>query len=183
MSAPNPSVITWLVLVPLIAWRLVVRFRRLTQRQRLSRLRPWITLTVFPMLLGLLAMTAFVPPAPPQPWKLAWLVCGLVLGGLLALYGLKRTQFEAIAGDGLYYTPDARLGIAISVLFLLRLVWRLGELVLHGTAASQAPQFVLSPWTLAPIGVFSGYFMIYAAGLLLWRRKALKREKLSVPKS
>src|SRR3954467_1068374 len=121
MAAPNPSLITWLVLLPLIAWRIVVRIKRLTQRQRLSRVRPWITLTVFPMLVSLLAMTAFVPPDPPQPLKLAWLAAGLLAGGLLAIYGLKRTRFEAIAGDGLYYTPDAWLGIALSSLFVARL--------------------------------------------------------------
>ncbi|MEJ6020687.1 hypothetical protein [Ramlibacter sp. PS4R-6] len=177
MAAPNPSLITWLVLVPLIAWRMVVRFRRLTQRQKLSRVRPWVTLTLFPLLLWLLAMTAFVPPGPPQPFKLVWLAAGLAIGGALAVYGLKRTQFEAIPGDGLYYTPDARLGIALSALFVARLAWRLGELALHGTDASQGPQFVLSPWTLAPVGMFSGYFMAYAAGLLLWRRKVLRRKR------
>src|SRR4051812_14257513 len=157
MAAPNPSLITWLVLVPLIAWRLVVRFRRLTQRQRLSWVRPWITLTVFPLLVSLLGMTAFVPPAPPQPWKLIWLVAGLLAGAALSLYGLKRTRFEAIKGEGLYYTPDARLGIALMTLFVMRLAWRLGELALHGTAAPEGPQFVLSPFTLGPVGLFSGY--------------------------
>lgn len=175
MAAPNPSLITWAVLLPLIAWRMVVRFKRLTTRQRLTRVRPWITLTVFPMLIWLLAMTAFVPPAPPQPWKLGWLALGLVAGGLLAVYGLKRTAFEAIAGEGLYYTPHARLGFALSALFLLRLAWRLGELALHGAAAAEGPQFVLSPYTLAPVGLFAGYQMAYAAGLLVWRWRVLTR--------
>lgn len=175
MPAPNPSVITWLVLLPLIAWRMVVRFRRLTQRQRLTGWRPWVTLTVFPMLLSLLAMTAFVPPSPPQPFKLLWLAAGLAIGAGLALYGLKRTKFEAIAGEGLYYTHDSRLGMAISVIFVVRLVWRLGELIVHGATAQQGPEFVLSPWTMTPVGVFSGYFMAYAMGLLLWRYRVLKR--------
>jgi hypothetical protein len=173
MAAPNPSLITWLVLLPLIAWRLVVRIKRLTQRQRLSRVRPWITLTVFPLLVSLLGMTAFVPPNPPQPFKLVWLAAGILAGGVLAIYGLKRTRFEAIKGEGLYYTPDARLGIALSTLFVARIAWRLGELFLHGSAASQGSDFVLSPYTLAPVGMFSGYYIVYAVGLLLWRRGVL----------
>lgn len=180
MPAPDPSLITWLVLVPLIAWRMVVRYKRLTERQRLGRVRPWITLTVFPMLLWLLAMTAFVPPAPPQPMKLLWLAAGIAVGGLLAIYGLKRTRFEAIKGEGLFYTHDARLGTALSALFLVRLGWRLGELALHGAEASQGPQFVLSPYTLAPVGMFSGYFMAYAAGLLVWRWRVLRKRRESV---
>ena len=177
MPAPNPSLITWLLLVPLIGWRMVVRFRRLTQRQRLSRIRPWITLTIFPLIVSMLAMTAFLPGHEPQPWKLAWLVAGLAAGALLSLYGLKRTQFEAVKGEGLFYTPHAPLGIVLSSLFAIRVVWRLGDLLMHGPAASQGPEFVLSPYTLAPVGLFAGYYIAYAIGLLAWRWKVMKRRK------
>ena len=175
MPVPNPSLITWLVLVPLILWRMVTRFKRLTQRQRLSRIRPWITLTVFPLIVSMLAMTAFVPPHEPQPWKLSWLAAGLAAGALLSIYGLKKTQFEAIKGEGLFYTPHAPLGIVLSSLFAIRVTWRLGELALHGTNASQGPEFVLSPYTLAPVGLFAGYYIAYAVGLLAWRWKVMKR--------
>lgn len=171
VAAPNPSLITWLVLIPLVAWRLVARVRRMTQRQRLTPWRPWITLTLFPLVVWLLAMTAFVPPNPPQPFKLAWLAAGLLLGGLLAVHGLRRTRFEQ-AADGLYYTPDARLGITLSVLFIGRALYRMGELAIVGPQASQGVEFALSPWTLGPVGLFSGYFIVYAAGLLVWRWRA-----------
>jgi hypothetical protein len=165
MATINPSLITWLVLIPLVIWRMAVRFKRMTQRQRLSRVKPWITLTVFPLLLYLLAMTAFVPPAPPQPLKLVWLAVGIVCGGALAIYGLKRTRFETTE-DGLFYTPDAKLGTALSVLFLARIVYRMGELAFVGVQASEGLQFALSPYTLGPVGLFSGYFIVYAIGLL-----------------
>lgn len=174
MPAPSPSVTTWLIVLPLIAWRIVVRFKRMTQRQRLSRVRPWIQLTVFPLLLWFLAMAAFVPPNPPQPRKLIWLALGVALGGVIALYGLKRTQFEKTP-EGLFYTPDAKLGIALSMLFVARVVYRLGELIVVGQHAQEGLDFALSPYTLAPIGLFSGYFIVYAIGLLVWRRNALKR--------
>ncbi|HUR90894.1 MAG TPA: hypothetical protein VMZ74_17550 [Ramlibacter sp.] len=168
MAAPNPSLLTWLIFLPLIVWRMVVRVKRMTQRQRLGRVRPWVTLTLFPLLLWLLAMSAFVPPNPPQPEKLVWLALGVALGGALAMYGLKRTKFEALP-EGLYYTPDARLGIALSTIFIARLVYRLGELVVVGPQASQGLEFALSPYTLAPVGMFSGYYIVYAVGLLAWR--------------
>jgi len=173
MAAPNPSLITWLILLPLIAWRFVARFKRLTQRQKLSRVRPWVTLTLFPMLLWLLAMTAFVPPNPPQPQKLVWLALGVVCGALLAIYGLTRTKFER-TDEGLFYTHDARLGIALSSLFVVRLIYRLGDLALHGTQASQGYDFALSPWTLAPVGLFAGYYIVYAIGLLRERWRMLR---------
>jgi hypothetical protein len=170
MSPHDISLITWLVLSPLIVWRLVVRFRRLTQRQKLSRFRPWATLALFPLLLGVLSLTAFVPLLPPQPLKLLWLAAGLLAGLALGVFGLRRSSFEAVAPGELYYTPDARLGIALSLLFVARLAWRLGHLALVGEQTPvEGIEFALSPYTLVPVGLFSGYFMTYAAGLLLWR--------------
>jgi hypothetical protein len=174
MPAPNPSLITWLIFVPLIAWRMVTRFKRMTQRQRLTRVRPWVTLTLFPLVLYLLCMTAFVPPAPPQPEKLIWLAVGVAVGALLALFGLKRTSFEMTDQEP-FYTPDAKLGIALSTLFLARVVYRLADLAIHGPRASEGLDFALSPYTLAPVGLFSGYFIVYAAGLLLARRRMVRK--------
>lgn len=176
MADFNPSLITWVILLPLIAWRLVSRIRRMTQRQKLTRARPWVTLTLFPLLLWLLVMTAFVPPNPPQPLKLVWLAVGVIAGGALAIYGIRRTSFEANE-EGLFYTPDARLGLALSALFVVRLVYRLVELALHGTQASQGPEFVLSPYTLGPVGLFAGYFIVYALGLLIARSRMLRAQK------
>jgi hypothetical protein len=173
MADFNPSLLTWAILLPLIAWRMVSRIRRMTQRQPLTRTRPWVTLTLFPLLLWLLAMTAFVPPHPPQPHKLVWLAAGLVFGLVLSAYGLRRTRFEA-TDAGFFYTPDARLGLALSALFVVRLVYRLGDLALHGTQASQGYDFALSPYTLAPVGLFSGYFIGYAVGLLRARSRMLQ---------
>jgi hypothetical protein len=174
MPEPNASLLTWLVVLPLVAWRMVARFRHMTQRQRLTRVRPWMTLTLFPLVLYLLAMTAFVPPKPPQPEKLVWLALGLAGGAVLAIYGLKRTRFEVSAGE-VFYIPDAKLGLALSVLFLGRMLYRMGQLALYGVRADEGLDFALSPWTLGPVGLFSGYFIVYAIGLL-WQ---LHRAKLT----
>jgi len=58
MAAPHISVITLLALLPLIGWRMYARLRRMIGRQRLPRIRPWVTLVMFPLLLGLLALAA-----------------------------------------------------------------------------------------------------------------------------
>jgi uncharacterized membrane protein len=176
----STTTLTILALLPLIGWRMYWRVRRMIGRQRLSRVRPWITLIVFPLLLCLLALSAFAPPHP-QPQRLAWLAAGLAIGGLLAVYGLKRTRFEPTP-EGLYYTPDSRLGIALSVLFISRVLYRLLQLLVIGVdTAPQGNEFTLSPYTLGPVGMLFGYYIGYAIGLVRWRRRILraKRERES----
>lgn len=56
----------------------------------------------------------------------------LVPAGIAALgvYGLRLTRFERTP-TGLFYTPNAHLGIALSLLLVLRLGYRGGRLPLH----------------------------------------------------
>ena len=46
MATLSPATITVLILIPLIIWRVYSRIRRMVGRQRPSKVRPWITLTV-----------------------------------------------------------------------------------------------------------------------------------------
>lgn len=168
MAAPNPTTLTILALLPFIVWRLYARVRRMLTRQKLSRWRPWATLVAFPLLLGLLSLSAFVMPHP-QPERLLWLVAGLAIGVGLGVLGLQRTRYE-VTDAGLFYTPDARLGIALSVMLVGRFVWRMGELLISGPVPPErANEFTFSPFTLVPIGMLAGYYMLYAAGLIRWK--------------
>lgn len=179
MQAPTPSTIALLVLLPLLAWRVYSRFRRMIGRQRLSRVRPWITLTIFPALVALLAYAA-----QSHVERLGWLVGGLMIGALLAVYGLRLTRFEPTP-QGLFYTPNVHLGIVLSLLFVGRIVYRLLEVyAIDTTAPPSTADFVRSPVTLALFGLLSGYYMAYAAGLVRWRNRVLraKRERESLPK-
>jgi uncharacterized membrane protein len=180
MNAPNTATLAVLAFLPLIGWSLYRRVKRMVGRQRLSRVRPWATLLLFPVLLALLAMTAFVPPNP-QPDKLIWLAIALVIGGAVAIYGIRRTRFEA-TGEGVFYTPDARLGLTISALFVARIVYRIGELLIVGPPPPQDTSFALSPFTLGPVGLLSGYFIVYSAGLIRARWRILRaRTQRGVP--
>src|SRR5512140_801540 len=114
MQAPTPTGIALLVLLPLLAWRVYSRIRRMIGRQRLSRVRPWITLTLFPVLVALLAYAA-----RSHVERLGWLAGGLMIGVFLAVYGLRLTRFEPTP-QGLFYTPNVHLGIALSLLFVGR---------------------------------------------------------------
>jgi hypothetical protein len=157
------------VLLPLLAWRAYSRFRRMVGRQRLSRLRPWITLAIFPALVLVLAYFS-----QGQAERLWWLAAGLLAGASLGVYGLRRTRFEPTP-EGLFYTPNAHLGIALSLLFVARVVYRLVEVyALRPGMPAGAQDFVRSPLTLAVFGLLAGYYIAYAAGLVRWRRQVLR---------
>ena len=158
----NTPTIVLIALAPLIIWRMYSRIRRLVGRQRLSRIRPWVSVVLFPLLVLLVALVV-----RRHGVALATLAGGLVIGGLLAMYGLRLTRFERTE-QGLFYTPNAHLGIAISLLFVGRILYRLIE-VYAGGLPSGGSDFVRSPITLAIFGTLAGYYVAYAIGLLRWR--------------
>lgn len=162
----NTSNIVFIALSPLLVWRMYARARRLVGRQRLSAPRHWISTCIYSALLSLLAWLAW-----PALNVLAALGGGVAFGAALALFGLRVTQFER-APLGLFYTPNAHIGIALSILFAARILYRLVELfALHHAPHGTAADFVKSPATLAIFGTLAGYFIVYAIGLLRWRRQ------------
>ncbi|MDE2430038.1 MAG: DUF1453 family protein [Burkholderiales bacterium] len=164
MQAPGASTITFLVLIPLVIWRVISRVKRLVGRQPLSRVRPWITLTIFPLFILLLAFAS-----RHHLENLSWLPVGLVVGVLLGRFGLRHTRFESTS-QGMFYTPNAHLGIALSLLFVLRILYRVVEgTYLHAGTPHNAPDFASSPSTLAVFGLLAGYYVCYAIGLIRWR--------------
>ena len=172
MQAPSPLSVTFLVLVPLLAWRIHSRYRRMVGRQRLSKVRPWITLVIFPSLVLMLALAA-----QSHAERLGWLAAGLLAGSLLGVYGLRATRFEPTR-QGLYYTPHAPLGIALLLLFVARIAYRFFEVY-----STQAPpgqngsDFVRSPLTLAVFGLLAGYYIAYAIGLVRWRGRVMRAKR------
>ncbi len=169
MHAPAPSTLAVIGLLPLLVWRVYIRFRRMVGRQRLSQRRPWITLGIFSTVIVLLAF--FGRTHLDRLW---WLGAGMTAGLMLAAYGLRITRFEPTP-QGLFYTPNAYLGIAMSLLFLGRMTYRLVEVYALSTSAShQPPDFMRSPLTLAVFGLIAGYYMTYALGLVRWRNLVLR---------
>ncbi len=101
---------------------------------------------------------------------------GAASGVLLAVWGAARTRFVR-SGAQLYYVPHTYTGIAVSLLFLGRLAYRLiqvyGEMhAAHLSAAGSAgaastPAGMLSsPLTLGLYFVLMGYYVCYY-GLVL----------------
>ncbi len=170
MQAPGTATLVMLALIPLILWRVYSRVRRLVGRQRLSRVRPWITLAVFPLILALLAWLVF-----PRVDPLLWLAGGLAGGALLGVFGLRKTRFEPTK-EGLFYTPNLHLGIALSLLFVGRIAYRVVEVAVldHPNTATH---FAQSYVTLAIFGLLAGYYIAYAIGLVRWRFAVLRAKR------
>lgn len=159
----SPTPVIAVVLVPFVIWRVYNRIRRLMVRQRSQMWRHWIGVTAFPIIAVLLAIVALA-----NPLALAGMAAGIACGAALGFVGLKKTQFEHTGGE-FYYTPHAGIGVAVSLLFLGRLGFRAYEFYVHQGAPEN---FGSSPLTLLVFGVLAGYYTVYAAGLLRWRKQA-----------
>jgi len=160
----NPQLIAILVMSPLIGWRMYSRIRRMVGRQRSTSVRPWIPVIVFPIVLTLIAIASMAHPA-----ALGALFGGVAAGIALGIYGLKLTKFEK-TDEGLFYTPNAHLGIALSLLLVGRLIYRIVQ-VSTSDVSSPANNFGSSPFTLAILGTLGAYYVTYAIGHLMWRSK------------
>jgi TRAP-type C4-dicarboxylate transport system permease large subunit len=171
MSASvDTHLITVVAVVALIGWRMVARIRRVIGRQRLSPARPWFTVLLFPLILLLVLFTGLA-----HPMTTAAMAAGVVVGVVLGLYGTRLTRFE-VTPAGLFYTPNAHLGIALSVLLVLRLGYRFVMLQLGGQPFDpQSMQLGNSPLTMAIFGTLAGYYVTYAIGLLRWRASVGKQ--------
>ena len=165
MAPPVPTLLPFLIALPLIGWRLYRRVRTSIGRQKLSKVRPWITLTVFPLLGLLIAFAALA-----HPWSLGAFVGGIVVGTALGMYGLSKTKFENTP-EGMYYTPNAHLGIALSLVFTARVIYRMFELYSLDPGRQPMPDLTRSPLTLAIFGLLAGYYVAYAIGLIRWRSR------------
>lgn len=165
----NPQLLAFLVVSPLIAWRMYSRIKRLVGRQRSTPIRPWFAVVLFPIVIALIAIVAFA-----HPLAIGALLGGLAAGVVLGFYGLKLTKFEK-TDEGLFYTPNAHIGIALSLLLVVRLTYRMLQLFFVGNG-SQIPvnNFGSSPMTLAILGTLAGYYFTYAVGHLLWRSRVTR---------
>jgi hypothetical protein len=154
--------------LPLLAWRVYTRIRRIVGRQKFSRLRALSTLTIFPVLLALLAYASHA-----HVQALVGLAAGLAGGAVLAAYGLRLTRFEPTP-EGLFYTPSAHLGITLSLLLVARILYRLVEIYrIDPGVPLAATSLALSPLTLVIVGLLAGYYMAYAIGLVRWTAPAV----------
>ncbi len=164
-------------ILALIAWRAYMRVRRNIGRQHFAPARCWVSVTLVP---GIVVLVAFGLRFQPPAMGLS-LGGGLALGIALGVLGLRQTRFE-VASDGLCYVPSAPLGIALSTLLVGRLLYRLFTAGVPPSGPGTSPFAThLTPLTLALIGALAGYYAMYAAGLLRWSARHRRAQPAGMP--
>jgi hypothetical protein len=167
-------------------------YRRLRRSFGRQLLRPG-RMTVRIVLLSVVGC-ALLPMALRSAQFLTAEFLGAALGVGLGLWGAKRTRF-LMYGERLHYVPHTYTGIAVSLLFLGRLVFRVVQVysAAHGTPAANmamangadpsqsfAPAgMVRSPLTVGIFFVLMGYYLCYY-GWVLWKSKHLKAADIEV---
>jgi hypothetical protein len=158
------------------------RLRRSFGQQQLRPVRMQARIAVL-LLIGCVLL--------PSAWRstefLSAVLAGVAAGVALALWGAARTRFLKIDSQ-LYYVPHTYTGIAVSLLFLGRFVYRLVQ-VYGGTHASNAagldsagPAFtsasmLRSPLTVGLFFVLMGYYVCYYS-VVLWKSKRVIAEEV-----
>jgi hypothetical protein len=156
------------ILAAFIALLIYRRFRRTVGRQKVvpSRLLIRMALLAF---VGCAVLAALL--AAFSPVRVLEVLAGLAAGVGAAWYGLRRTSFER-RQDGVYYTPNLYVGLAVSALFLARLIY---VLAVYGFSAFSDPQQApYHPVTGVIAFLFIGYYVAYYVGVILRSREIVK---------
>jgi len=177
------------LIAALVVFAIYRRFRRSFGRQALRPGR----MTARIVLLAIVAC-ALLPLALRSVQFLTAELVGAALGVGLGLWGAERTRFVMFR-DKLHYVPHTYTGIAVSLLFLGRVVFRLVQVYSTHPAgqAAQAgvvnaagpangfasPGMVQSPLTVGIFFVLMGYYVCYYS-LVLWKSKHLNAADIEV---
>jgi hypothetical protein len=164
------TTIALLALAPVLVWRVYSRIKAQMTRQRSIMQRHYTGLGVFTAM-------ALVPASQflAEPALLAWLSIGVIGGIAYGVWGLKLTRYETTR-EGYFFTPNARLGLIIAMLFVACLMYIGFEIYANQGSGKPTPKVTDYPFSLPALGLVAGYFATYSAGLLRWRwnlRKAI----------
>jgi hypothetical protein len=176
MPPDYSRILPWVfaLLIPLVLYR---RLRRTFGRQPLVPARLIVRIAILLLIAALLTLS----PRHYAPQELG----GVALGAALALWGASRTRFENENGRR-YYVPHTYTGIAVTLLFVGRLIYRFaqssGTLAASGdTAPTAGPQAAMqSPLTIGIFFVLIGYYVCYYSWVL-WKSRHITAADLEVP--
>lgn len=162
------STIALLLLTPLLVWRIYARLKGMMLRQRSVMQRHYTGAGVF----SGIALVAASQVAPELP-MLGWLAVGVAAGIGYGIWGLKLTRFETVK-EGYFFTPNARLGMVIAMLFVACILYIGFEIYANQGSGQPTPRVTDYVFFLPCMGLMTGYFGTYSVGLLRWRRKLRK---------
>jgi hypothetical protein len=158
------------------------RFRGSFGQQPLRRARMQARMAMLLIIGCLLLPVAFRSTA-----FLFAVLAGVAAGVALALWGAARTRFLKI-DQQLYYVPHTYTGIAVSLLFLGRFVYRFVQTytsttAVHATGLDPANPawasagMLRSPLTVGLFFVVVGYYVCYYS-VVLWKSKRVVAEEV-----
>lgn len=157
----SPAPVVPIVFGGLIAWSVYRRIRRNIGRQKLHPRRAMMSIIILSVFSVLITASS-----THNLNLLLGFGGGLLPGILLGLVGLRLTRFETTE-EGHFYTPSAHIGVALSVLFIGRLLYRMMVLSNFSVASAQTPAPAQSPLTLFIFGLVAGYYITYFVGVLI----------------
>lgn len=164
----NVTTLTLLVLTPFLVWRIYSRLRTAMARQRSIVSRHWTGLGVFAAMILVPASELF-----DRLPMLGWLALGAAAGIGYGVWAFKHTRLEE-TDEGYYFTPPARLGILIAMLFTARILYIGFEMYANQGTTTPTPRFTDSMLTMLAVGLTGGYFGTISAGLAVWRYRIRK---------
>lgn len=160
----DPRVVPYFI-AAIVVFGLYRRMRRSFGRQRVRDGLMWLRIGIFAVFAVLIGVQ-IARDSDLVGTLLAGIACGAVLGYV----GLKHTKFEVTA-EGRFYTPHTYIGLAVSALFIGRVLYRYLD-VSNGLAPTAmtghdlAAIYRHSPFTLVVIGAVIGYYVLYYTGVL-----------------
>jgi membrane protein CcdC involved in cytochrome C biogenesis len=162
-----PHGVSFVVIGVLVAWSIYRRIRRTVTFQPLRTKR-----LVFRMVaLGAIGILYLVGIAL-HPAHLLFALLGLVIGGVLAYFAIRTTQFEQ--RDAVwFYRPNVWIGAVLVVLFLGRIVYRGYEVSKQIHTGLQSQQMsgqpfgsTADPFTTAFLFALIAYYIGYYVFLI-----------------
>jgi hypothetical protein len=156
------------------------RFRRSFGRQPIRPVRMRIRIGLL-IVLG----CSLLPAAFRSGQFLLAELAGAIAGMTLGFWGARHTRYATHEGR-LHYVPHTYTGVAVSLLFIGRLVYRMVEWYSQNRAPGgaavasegiESPSMMRSPLTVGLIFVVVGYYVCYYA-VVLWKSKRVSPEDL-----
>jgi hypothetical protein len=152
------------------------RFRRSFGRQPVSPGRMWIRIAIL-----ILLACSLLPAALKSGQFLLAEVAGAMAGSAMGFWGARHTRYATYKGR-LHYVPHTYTGVAVSLLFIGRLVYRGVEWYAQngapgGASAVTPPPLMKSPLTVGLVFAVVGYYVCYYA-MVLWKSKRISPEDL-----
>jgi hypothetical protein len=170
----DPRLVTPYLIVALVVWGIYRRMRRSFGRQRVRDGLMWLRAGILTLAAAFIAVQT-----ARDVDLLGMLLAGIACGAVLGYFGLKHTKFE-VTPEGRFYTPHTYIGLAVTALFVGRLLYRFlgtynGLAPPPATGQDLATIYRHSPFTLVVIGALVGYYVFYYVGVLQRTRPQVAR--------